>query len=68
MSKYILNDEQKKVINKVIKYAKQFDNYPYKLCGKQPPNLKKDCEPFWFQNEKLPELKIIKKKDYLVLG
>lgn len=68
MSKYILNNEQKKVVNKAIKYAKQFDNYPYKLCGNKPPNPNRDYEPFWFQNDKPPELNIVKKKGLSCVG
>ena len=60
----MLSEKQKKQINKAIRYAKQFENYPYKLCGSKPPNIKKDYEPFWFQNEKPPELNVIKKKRF----
>lgn len=68
MSKYKLTEDQKKKVNKAIKYAKQFDNYPYKLCGNQPPNPKRDYEPFWFQNDKPPELNIVKKKGLSCVG
>ena len=39
MSKYELTEIQKKQVNKAIRYAKKFDNYPYKLCGLAPPNF-----------------------------
>lgn len=68
MSKYNLTEVQKNKVNKAIKYAKEFENYPYKLCGNQPPNPKQDYEPFWFQNEKPPELNVVKKKGLSCVG
>jgi hypothetical protein len=68
MSKYELSEIQKKQVNKAIRYAKKFDNYPYKMCGSAIPNLKKDGGPFWFQNEKPPELNIVKKKGMVCVG
>lgn len=62
MSEYILNNKQSELINKTINYAKEFNNFPYKCCGKQPPkNIINDKGPFWFSNEKPPELNKIKK-------
>lgn len=68
MSKYILSTEQEKKVNKVIKYIKKMENYPYSLCGSSPPNLKSDKDPFWFQNEKPPELSRIKIKGTNCVG
>ena len=67
-SKSKLSEKQSKSINKAIKYAKQFENFPYKLCGNQPPNPNRDYEPFWFQNDKPPELNVIKKKGLNCVG
>ena len=56
-----LTDTQEKKINKAIKYAKKFENFPYTLCGNQPPkNLNKDKGPFWFVNEKPPDISQVK--------
>lgn len=68
MSKYILTEIQDKKVCKAIRYAKRFENFPYKLCGSQPPNTTKDYEPFWFQNEKPPELNVVKKKGLSCVG
>lgn len=67
MSKYKLTEDQLKKVNKALRYAKKFKNFPYKLCGNEP-NLTKDNEPFWFQNEKPPELNIIKSKGLNCVG
>ena len=67
--KYNLNEDQKKKVNKAIKYAKLFNKYPYSLCGKEPPkNTTNDKGPFWFANEKPPELNFIKKKGLNCVG
>ncbi len=68
MSKKQLTDTEKRKISKAIRFAKQFDGYPYKLCGPSAPNIKRDYEPFWFQNDKPPELNIIKKKGLSCVG
>lgn len=62
-----LTENQLKKVNKALRYAKKFENFPYKLCGKQP-NLTKDNEPFWFQNEKPPPLSLVKKKGLSCVG
>lgn len=69
MSRYTLSEAQKKEVNKAIRYAKKFENYPYTLCGNQPPkNTINDKGPFWFSNEKPPEMNIIKKKGMNCVG
>tara|TARA_B100000242_G_C43027130_1_gene478300 strand:- start:825 stop:1448 length:624 start_codon:yes stop_codon:yes gene_type:complete len=67
--KYNLNDEEQKKVNKAIKFAKQFNNFKYSLCGKEPPkNTTKDINPFWFVNEKPPDLDFVKKKGLNCVG
>lgn len=63
-----LSIDQQKLINKAIRYAKKFENFPYKLSGSLPPNPDKDNEPFWFQNEKPPKLTLVKKKGLSCVG
>jgi hypothetical protein len=67
MVKLTILEENK--INKAIRYAKKFENYPYTLCSKQPPiNLDKDKEPFWFINEKPPDISKVKSKGLNCVG
>jgi hypothetical protein len=64
----VLSDKNQNKINKAIKYAKQFENFPYTLCSNKPPNLKKDKEPFWFFNEKPPDISVVKQKGLNCVG
>ena len=66
MSK-VTSDSQKK-INKAIRYSKKFENFTYKLCGNKLPCLKKDCAPFWFANEEVPDILIVKKRGINCVG
>jgi len=57
-----LTDTQNKQISKAIRYAKRYENYPYKLCNKNPvKNTNIDKGPFWCVNEKTPLMMQVKK-------
>ena len=63
-----LTEIQQKKINNAIKYAKQFENYPYTLCSNKPPNLNIDKSPFWFSNEEPPDISTVKKNGLNCVG
>ena len=65
----VLNEIQKKKVNKAIRYAKKLLTYPYVLPGRQPPkNTNKDYGPFWYANEEPPKLEVLKKKGLVCVG
>ena len=69
MSRYNLTEKQNKEVSRAIRYAKRFNDFPYGLCGRQPPkNTTSDKGPFWFANEKPPELNFVKKKGLNCVG
>jgi len=63
MSKYILSENQNKMVSKAIRYAKKLVGTPYKLFlfnGKNWPT--EDGPPFWIDNSKPPSINYIQKK------
>ena len=62
------NTEDKKIINKAIRYAKSFENYRYRCWKLSMGFPNKDGAPFWKMNEIVPHKDLIKKEGLCCTG